>query len=296
MGHRPGEHAEIVREGHLLRLAAQRGGAVLQRDDVEPAFIGAAHGRLHTAIGEEAAEHHRPDALAAQDEIEVGRGKRVQPALAFDQDIAGLRLQHVDDVGAPAALAKGLVVDDALQDAVGIAGQFAVAFGKGDRRMHDGDARLARSGDDRDRVAEHVVGLHDILDPVMKDALRRGKIVLVLDQDNRRGSWIHRKTSLCVLQHPADAANPSGCNIAAGNNGLLRTRRPDRKGLAARRSREYRRVSLPLGRRGTHVQDLHRRRSGPLRDQHPIDAAARRGHQHPAGEPVLAGAERDRQA
>jgi hypothetical protein len=50
------------------------------------------------------------DTLASQNEIEVGAGKGIKPALPFDNDIFRLRLEDIDDCGTPRPLAKGFVV------------------------------------------------------------------------------------------------------------------------------------------------------------------------------------------
>src|SRR6201999_4403893 len=126
---------------------------------------------------EKASQHHGLNSLASQNEIEVGAGKGVKTALAFDNDVFGVRFQHVDDCSAPRSLAEGFVVDDALQNSVGVRGQFAVTLGKADRRMHDGGARGTTLVRDFHRVGEHVVRLHDVFDPVMKNATHRRKVV-----------------------------------------------------------------------------------------------------------------------
>src|SRR6202165_2071950 len=109
------KHSESVGQRRVLRLLAQRRRAVLERDDLEPALVGAAHGRFDTHVGEKAGQRHGLDALAPQDEIEVGARKGVKPTLSFDDDVFGVRLQYLDDGCAPRSLAKSVVVEWSLQ-------------------------------------------------------------------------------------------------------------------------------------------------------------------------------------
>ena len=70
------------------------------------------HRRLDAAVGEKASEDDRLDALAAENEVEVGTGEGVQAALALDHDVALLRRQLVDEGCSPAALDEALPIDD----------------------------------------------------------------------------------------------------------------------------------------------------------------------------------------
>jgi len=130
MIHRTRKHSEIVGQRHVLLFLAQRRRAVFQGDHVKSAFVGTAHRRFHAAVGEETTQNHGLYCLAAQNEIEVGAGKCVQPALPFNQDVTGLRLQCVDNCRAPRPLAKRVIVDDRLQNSIWIAREFAVPSAK----------------------------------------------------------------------------------------------------------------------------------------------------------------------
>jgi hypothetical protein len=113
-------------------LGGGRGHAVRERDHAEALLVAAAHRRLDAAVREEAAECDRLDAAGSQDEVEVGGGERVEAALALDDDVALLWRERVDDLGAPLALDERGRVDDALEDAVRVLGQLAVAGREGD--------------------------------------------------------------------------------------------------------------------------------------------------------------------
>src|SRR3984957_17251857 len=57
--------------------------------------------------------------------------------------------------------------------------------------MHDGDACFPAPVHQFNRIGEHVVGLHDPFDAVMKHAAGGGEVVLVFDQHNSCRFWIH---------------------------------------------------------------------------------------------------------
>src|SRR5271170_3429745 len=118
VSHRSGEHGIVLLDRQTLLLLAERRRAILQGDDVVALLITAAHGRLDAAIGQESAERDRRDSPAPQDEIEVGGRESAETPLALDDDVAGLRLEDVDDLRAPAPLTKRPAVDHALEDSV----------------------------------------------------------------------------------------------------------------------------------------------------------------------------------
>src|ERR1700728_1000903 len=128
MVHRAREHPEIVGQRHVLRLLAKRGCAVFQRHDVESAFIGTSHRRLDAAVRQEASQRHSSYSLAAQDEIEIGRGKGIKAAFSLDNDILGMWREGVNDGRAPRTFAKGLLVDYTLQNSVRGTGQLAITL------------------------------------------------------------------------------------------------------------------------------------------------------------------------
>ena len=92
MRHRLREHGIVLLDrGPLLFLAYGR-RAVLERDDVVALLVSGPHRRFDAAIGQESAERDGRYATASQDEIEIGGGEAVQAPLAFDDDVARLRL------------------------------------------------------------------------------------------------------------------------------------------------------------------------------------------------------------
>src|ERR1700683_2620581 len=106
MRHRLREHGIVlVDRGPLLFLADGR-RTVLEGHDVVALLVPGPHRRLDAAIGQKSAERDGRYAAAAQDEIEICGGEAAQAPLAFDDDIARLRLQHVDNLRAPASLAE----------------------------------------------------------------------------------------------------------------------------------------------------------------------------------------------
>lgn len=128
MVHRVREHRIRLLGGHALLLLAQRRCAILQRDDVVALLVSGSHRRLDTAVRQKAAECDGVDAAAAKNEIEVGAGKPTKAALSFDNDVARLGLERIDDLGTPAALAKRLAVDDALEDAVRLLAETPIVY------------------------------------------------------------------------------------------------------------------------------------------------------------------------
>jgi hypothetical protein len=56
----------------------------LSVDHLVAVLVAAAHGRLHAAVGQEAAEDDRRDSLAAQDEIQIRARECVEPAEELD--------------------------------------------------------------------------------------------------------------------------------------------------------------------------------------------------------------------
>src|SRR5271154_4112693 len=145
VSHRSGEHGIVLLDRQTLLVLAERRRAILQGDDVIALLIAAAHGRLDAAIGQESAERDRRDSPAPQDEIEVGGRESAQTALALDDDVAGLRLQDVDDLRAPAPLTKRPAVDHALEDSVGRRAQFMIIVRERDGCVHDRRARFTVS-------------------------------------------------------------------------------------------------------------------------------------------------------
>ena len=103
----------------------------------------------------------------------------------------GCGLRIVDDLGAPAAFAERLAVDHALENAVGLAAELAVAFDERDGGVHDGAACLARLLHRLDGVLQHVVLFHNALHGIVERAALRREVVLVLNQDKRRSLGIH---------------------------------------------------------------------------------------------------------
>src|ERR1700733_13741601 len=106
MRHRLREHRIVLLDRGLLLFLADGRRAVLERDDVIALFVSGAHCRFDAAIGQESAERNGRYATPPQNEIEVGGGEAVEAPLAFDDDIARLRLQHVDDRRAPSSLTE----------------------------------------------------------------------------------------------------------------------------------------------------------------------------------------------
>jgi hypothetical protein len=84
------------------------------------------------------------EVAATQSEVEVGGGERLEAALALDDDVALLWRERVDDLGAPLALDERGRVHDALEDAVGVLGQLAVAGREGDAALR-GEVVLIRA-------------------------------------------------------------------------------------------------------------------------------------------------------
>jgi hypothetical protein len=148
-------------------LRGRRGDAVRERDHVVALLVAAPHRRLDAAVREEAAERDRRDSAGAEDEVEVGRRERVEAALPLGDDVALLRRERVDDLGAPLALDERARVDDALEDPVGLVGELAVARREGDRSVDYCGAGGPRRVDHAARVLEHPGLLHDATDSVM---------------------------------------------------------------------------------------------------------------------------------
>ena len=192
MVHRVREHRIVLVDGHALLFLAERGRAVRQRDDVVALLVCRAHRRLHTAVRQEAAECDRRNSAAAQDEVEVRAREGVQPTLALDHDVAAVRCQVLDDLGAPRALAERFAVDDAFEDTVWLGCELVVVVGKGDRRMDDHRPERPRPLDGFLRVLEHLGGVHHRLHGVVEGATRRCEVVLILDEDDRCCRGIHR--------------------------------------------------------------------------------------------------------
>src|SRR3984957_18233845 len=170
MRHRLREHRVVLLDRGLLLFLADGRRAVLERDDVIALLVPGPHGRLDAAIGEEAAKRDGRYAATAQNEIEIGGCEAIEAPLAFDDDIARLRLQHIDDRRAPSSLTERLAVDHALEDAVGSRAQLMVVVGKGDRRVDDRRAELARPFDRFDGVREHIGLVHHRLYRAMQRA------------------------------------------------------------------------------------------------------------------------------
>jgi ATP-binding cassette, subfamily B, bacterial len=188
--HRLGEHRVVVAD-RVLVLGDRRGRrAVGQRDHLVPVLVAGPHRRLHAAVGEETAENDRRDALAAQDEVEVRAGERVEAALALDEDVAVLRREFVDDGRAPAALHERAAVDDALEDAVRVPAELVVAGRERDRRVHDRHAGRAGGVDHPARVLQHVGLVHHLGDRAVQDAAVGGELVLVLNQHDGCGGRV----------------------------------------------------------------------------------------------------------
>src|SRR5512139_3293467 len=123
-----GEHRVVLADRVVVLLDRGRRDAVGQREDVEALLVRRAHRRLHAAVGEETAERDVADALAAQDEVEVGAREGVQAALALDDDVPLLGREVLDDRGAPGALDERVALDDAGEDAVRRGADLAVAL------------------------------------------------------------------------------------------------------------------------------------------------------------------------
>src|ERR1700733_9990840 len=106
MRHRLREHKIVLLDRSLLLFLADGRRAVLERDDVVALLVSGSHRRFDAAIGQESAERDGRNATAAQDEIKMGGSEAVEAPLAFDDNIARLRLQHVDDRRAPSSLTE----------------------------------------------------------------------------------------------------------------------------------------------------------------------------------------------
>jgi hypothetical protein len=189
--HRPREHRVVLFARELLLRLAERRCAVLQRNDLVALLVSGSHGRLDAAVREESAECDRVDTAAAENKVEIRAGEAAQAALAFDNDIAGLRLEDVDDLRAPAALAERLAIDHALQNAIRLVAELAVAFDERDWRVHDRASGRARLFHRLDGVLQHVVLFHDALHGIVQRAALRREVVLVFNQDYRRSLGIH---------------------------------------------------------------------------------------------------------
>src|ERR1700733_16088738 len=118
MRHRLRKHGIVLLDRGLLLFLADGRRAVLEGDDVVALLVSGSHRRLDAAIGEKPAERDGRYPAAAQDEIEVGGSEAVEAPLAFDDNIARLRLQRMDDRCAPGSLAERFAVDYALEDAI----------------------------------------------------------------------------------------------------------------------------------------------------------------------------------
>src|ERR1700722_11386793 len=104
MRHRLREHGIVLLDRGLLLFLADGRRTVLECDDVVALLVSGPHRRFDAAIGQESAERNGRYPPAAQDEIEIGGGEAVQAPLAFDDDVARLRLQRIDDLRAPGSL------------------------------------------------------------------------------------------------------------------------------------------------------------------------------------------------
>jgi hypothetical protein len=80
-----------------------------------------------------------------------------------------------------------VIFGHAFEDSVSTRAEFRVSGGEADGYMHDADAGGTRFINQGDGVAQHAVRLHDGLDGIMEGAARGGEVVLVLDEDDRRG-------------------------------------------------------------------------------------------------------------
>src|ERR1700689_2936532 len=120
MRHRLREHGIILLDRGLLLFLADSRRAVLERDDVVALLVSGPHRRFDAAIGQEPAKRDGRYAAAAQDEIEICGGEAAQAPLAFDDDIARLRLQRVDNLRAPASLADDLLSTTPLRMPYGL--------------------------------------------------------------------------------------------------------------------------------------------------------------------------------
>jgi hypothetical protein len=73
----------------------------------------------------------------AENEIEIGAGEPTQTALAFNDNIGGLRLEHIDDFGAPRTFPERLGIDHTFEDSVRLRAELVIVLGEGDWREDD---------------------------------------------------------------------------------------------------------------------------------------------------------------
>ena len=103
----PGDEAEALLDVEQRRLRAVvgrgRGAAVLDQHAAVAEEVRVLQRAQHALVGVDAGEEHRAHAEVAQDAVER-RVPEAADAVLVDADVAGLRVQLVDDRGRPAVL------------------------------------------------------------------------------------------------------------------------------------------------------------------------------------------------
>ncbi|MCY1446114.1 hypothetical protein D9M71_626610 [compost metagenome] len=141
-----------------MLLGRRRGAAVLQQHHVEIAVVGVAYCSLHHRLGTHPAAVDALDALALEQQIQLGLVER-RDAVLDDVPLAGLRRQRLVHLAAPGIHLEDAVFGDRaehLRVRVGL----AVVVGEGHAHEGHRDALAARLVDGRGGARDDLARAH----------------------------------------------------------------------------------------------------------------------------------------
>jgi hypothetical protein len=160
-----GKPVKIVLERCVLSRHGRGGHTILERVHFKALFVGGAHGRFHTVIGQETTKDDIFDAVLTQQEIQIRRGKATHTVLALDEQIPPHGPHAVDIISAPFSISKGFDFFYIRQDTVWWAPR---KTRKDDGTMDNGATRLSCRRNGLNRSGQHVGRLHTLLDGVVE--------------------------------------------------------------------------------------------------------------------------------
>lgn len=124
------------------------------------------------------------DFLAAKDKIEIGGIEGTNTSFAFNNMIARLRCQKIDELRPPRAPAASFAFDSALENAEGVSGKFMVIICEYNWNMDDGDAFCPGILHCFNRIGKHVGFFHHGLNLWENNTAFAGEFVLEFYQND----------------------------------------------------------------------------------------------------------------